>query len=553
MNIFNLCQNPPQKAKLSVEPAWASNPALGVARDTPLTFVVTFEPADAEIESVRVDLVFGDDAEMSVEPKKRESGWSFGKRASDFLAAAKLGSCDDRLMIGGKVKGKWGKPAVDFGPIALEPVPIFICSPRRVELVQGMPARALDRVAWEQVKKGTERFVVPEIDKDFDGAKRYGPNPFQALRQVVEESLAKTLRLEATHPGLRKILDRQLGALDTPTDLSKETGNNPRLPPPSTPESRGAAGANAVAQGPNLPSTPPFPLLLDRPYFCELIHSFWLEVAMIAQGIKMIAFRFQNLGADQCVAKLGNLNVFYLRPIAGLLWDFLARQHEVRTVRGRVHAGYLAELDCVLPGRAAQPIRPVQRNGSFSAAFHGLLHVAMRYYAQFDDKAVHADGFAVLQALRTFSDVLKRTEMNTFGRIAFDARREFATYGWMLQQPEIRRFLVSEGIPAKEPWLPAVDALNALCGWRVGPALYYYDLAVEGERLLASVRWLDWDSSGPSEAADWALFWRQNIQTYVYRMRLVTGLDLASDEKEHIRDHALPMSTLVYRRLGIAA
>jgi hypothetical protein len=36
-------------------------------------------------------------------------------------------------------------------------------------------------------------------------------------------------------------------------------------------------------------------------------------------------------------------------------------------------------------------------------------------------------------------------------------------------------------------------------------------------------------------------------------MRLVSGLDLASDAKEHIRDHALPMSTLVYRRLGIAA
>ncbi len=563
MSFFNLLdrQSPPV---LQILPAVATQSAIGIRPDAFLRLQVTIGTDERErVTAVSLDL----DAPTPSHAKGRHTIdlhrnpdaagiWIFDTTALDLRNRLAAAACKGVIPLTGDIvlilKG-----ATDPTKHAIPAnQSIYTCGPQQIEIVQNVVPQPEDRTVWTAVERAQRAARVEDVLSQFTHAAPSGNEPFRALRNHVRDALQRTRLESQSARGVRSIVNRQLAALE------EGVGFDGLPARPAVPTDAGSAFGPPAApgQGQTPPSTTPPRRTLFRedvaflsPY--ELIHSFWLEVAMLGQGIRMIAFRFQNHAADARVSRLANLNVFHLRPAAGLLWDFLASQHELRTVRGRVHSGYLAELDCGLPGRAAQPLRPVRRNSSFSAAFHGLLHVALRYHAQHDDKSIHADGFPVLQALRTFSDVLKRTEVNSFARIALDARIEFTTYACILTQPEIRRFLVVEGIPAREPWLPALDALNETCGWNVGPALSYYDLAVEGERLVSSVRWMDWEdeTTGLANAQAWAIHFRNSIQTYCYRMRLVCGLDLASDAKEHIRDQALPMSTLVYRRLGIAA
>ena len=409
-------------------------------------------------------------------------------------------------------------------------------APTLVRLVQTAPPNAPEQRVWTTIRELTGRLLPAGFTLQTNLLN--SDAPFRELRNEVGRALNRLrmpegFRVPAAGANnaqrIRNIVDLQVAALD---DRGQDAA---RLPPPQPTANK--AGAD---------------LALDRPLFCELIFVFWIEIGLLAQSFRLVAHRFQNYGASKKVARLSHLNVAALRPVAGLLFDWLSQQHEVRTVHARVHA-YLHEFNCALPGKAARPIAPVRTETGFSSAFHGLLHVALRYYLQTSELTWVPDAFPLLTALRTLSEVLKRTEVNTFQRTAFDARREFASYGVILGTPEVRRFLVTEGIPAREDWIPAVDALNDLAGWRVGAMLNYLDLATEGERILASVRWLDWDAADDAMAQAWANANRQSVQCYAFRTRLISGLDLASDQAEHLRDHALPMSTLAYRRLGIAA
>ena len=69
--------------------------------------------------------------------------------------------------------------------------------------------------------------------------------------------------------------------------------------------------------------------------------------------------------------------------------------------------------------------------------------------------------------------------------------------------------------------------MNKLQGWSDTAVLHFRDLAVFGEQLLLGIRFGDWTTvNEPEQAANWARYWRSEIQRYTHAYRAVTGVDL---------------------------
>ena len=99
-----------------------------------------------------------------------------------------------------------------------------------------------------------------------------------------------------------------------------------------------------------------------------------------------------------------------------------------------------------------------------------------------------------------------------------------------------------------------IDSMKRLQGWTDSSVSNFHDLAVTGERIVASIRWGDWtDIENIEEQAKlWARQWSPEIKKYIYGLRTVTGVDL-SNEITDSRDAALRYlqpSLLLRRRLG---
>ena len=81
-----------------------------------------------------------------------------------------------------------------------------------------------------------------------------------------------------------------------------------------------------------------------------------------------------------------------------------------------------------------------------------------------------------------------------------------------------------------ERWMDRVDAMKSLQGWTDASVLHFRDLGEFGEQILLSIRFGDWsDVNDPLQAANWARFWRPEIQGYIHAYRAVTGVDLTAD------------------------
>jgi hypothetical protein len=102
-----------------------------------------------------------------------------------------------------------------------------------------------------------------------------------------------------------------------------------------------------------------------------------------------------------------------------------------------------------------------------------------------------------------------------------------------------------------------VDTLRQMFGWADASVRHYRDLAVYGERLLLSVRYVDWGSINEDlYATSWLTFWRSEIQAYVHSYRAVTGIDLNTDEVRVAQGGLLaaqPMDLILRRRSALAA
>lgn len=272
---------------------------------------------------------------------------------------------------------------------------------------------------------------------------------------------------------------------------------------------------------------------LTRPFLVELIWSYWHEEGMLVQSMNAIARRFQNVrspngGRDP----LANLEIDPLRALNNLLWGYVQdEQHRLSLVR-RVYE-YDHHYGIALQGRAVPRLRPADSRSKFLEAFHHLLHLASVFYKQDDDTTVNSDGFPLQNALREVHLILSQGAHNQFGDLPSTARQEMLVQQWLLARPEFREFLPTRNMVAyPEPWMDRVDAMKSLQGWTDISIDHFNRLAVFGEQILLSVRFGAWSAiNQSSSAANWARFWRAEIQGYIHDYRAVTGVDLASSAR----------------------
>jgi hypothetical protein len=286
---------------------------------------------------------------------------------------------------------------------------------------------------------------------------------------------------------------------------------------------------------------------LTHPCLLELIWSYWQEEGMLVQTINAITRRFQNVRGMLSNDPLANLEIDPLRPLNNLLWGYLQdEQHRLSVVRRNYE--YDHHYGLRLEGSAIRDMRAADTRSKFLEAFHHLLHLCAAFFKQDDDTTVVADGFPVLNGLKEVHLILSQGAHNQFGDLPSTARIEMLMQQWLMARPEFREFLPTRVMVAyPEPWMDRVDAMKKLQGWTDTSVLHFRNLALFGEQILLAIRYGAWsDVNDAVQAANWARFWRAEIQGYTHAYRSVTGADLTADRV----DFTLP-SVLLRNRLAV--
>jgi hypothetical protein len=289
---------------------------------------------------------------------------------------------------------------------------------------------------------------------------------------------------------------------------------------------------------------------LTKPCFLELIWSYWHEESMMVQGLHAICRRFQNIRGTGGLEPLANLEIDPLRPLNNLLWGYIQDYQHRLSVRRRAYE-YNHHYGISLKGDATRGMNFADPRSRFIEALHTLLNLVSRFYKQADDVTVVPDGFPVLNGLRETHLILSEGAGNQYGDLPSTSRAEMLMEQWLLARPEFREFLPTRAMIAyPEPWMDRVAALNQVLGYTNTSVLHFNYLAVFGEKILLSIRFGNWADPAISShnAANWAHFWRKEIQGYIHAYRAVTGVDLSADNGQQ-RVDVLQPSVHLFRRL----
>jgi hypothetical protein len=267
---------------------------------------------------------------------------------------------------------------------------------------------------------------------------------------------------------------------------------------------------------------------VNNPLMIELIWSYWLEEGMLAQTMNAISMRFQNRRRPGPRDPLLRLNVDPLRPLGSLLWGYVQDEQHRLTVTRRA-AEYAHQYGLTMEGKAVRGIDPADRRTKFLQAFHTLLYECARFFAVDDDTTRSADAFPILKHLKILDRFVSETSHNQYGELGSTARIEMMMMQWLLARPESREYLGARGMIAyPEPWMEQVEAMKNLQRWVDTDITYFRDLAIFGERLVLTFRFGDWTPIiYPQNAANWARYWRPEIQGYIDSYEVVTGVNLA--------------------------
>ena len=289
---------------------------------------------------------------------------------------------------------------------------------------------------------------------------------------------------------------------------------------------------------------------LTKPCFLELIWSYWHEEGMLVQTLNAISQRFQNVRGGPS-NQLAQLEISPLRPLSNLIWGYIQDEQHRLTVRRRVYE-YDHHYGLSLYGKAVPELSPADSRSKFLEAFHTLLNLCAVFFKQDDDKTIAADGFPLLNGLKEVHLILSEGAHNQYGDLPWTARQEMLIQEWILARPEFREFLPTRIMVAyPEPWMDRVDAMKKVQGWTDVSVLNFRNLGLFGEQILLSVRFGAWtDVNNRDQAANWARYWRAEIQGYIHAYRAVTGVDItdASETMTRLR-YVLPAVHL-RNRLG---
>ncbi len=288
---------------------------------------------------------------------------------------------------------------------------------------------------------------------------------------------------------------------------------------------------------------------LTRPVLLELIWNYWLEEGMLVQTTNAMSWRFQNRRGPQDRDPLALVEIDPLRGLNNLLWGWVQDEEHRLTIPRRAYE-YDHEYGLKLIGKAVPAVRGADSRSRFLEGFHTLLMLCSVFYKEDDDTTVVADGFPVLNALRDVHLVLTQGSHNQYGDLPWTARQEFLMQQWILARPEMREFLPRRiMVDYPEPWMDSVETMKFLQGWTDTSILHFRDMAIFGEKILLSVRFGKWtDEIHPENAANWARYWRPEVQGYMYAYRAATGVDLAAMTVTGQVNATLP-SVLLQQRL----
>ena len=190
---------------------------------------------------------------------------------------------------------------------------------------------------------------------------------------------------------------------------------------------------------------------------------------------------------------------------------------------------YDHQYGLVLASRPGPPVRGADSRSRFMEAFHNLLTLTWEFHRQDDDTTVIADGFGVLNALKETHLLLTEGAHNQFGDLPSTARHEMLMQQWILSRPEVREFLPTRTMVAYTGAVDGPGGRDEQAAGLVGHArcMHFRDLAVFGEQLLLGIRFGAWSAEfRPDQAANWARYWRSELQGYIHAYRAVTGIDL---------------------------
>jgi len=290
---------------------------------------------------------------------------------------------------------------------------------------------------------------------------------------------------------------------------------------------------------------------LINPCLIELIWSYWNEEGMVVQTMNAVTRRFQNVRSPITPDPLANLEIDPLRPLNNLIWGYTQDEQHRLTVNRRNYE-YDHHYGFRLQGKAVENFRPADTRSQFLEAFHRLLRLCTIFFVRDDDTTIKADAFPLLNALKEVHLIVSQGAHNQFGDLPSTARIEMLMQQWLLGRPEFREFLPTRIMVAyPESWMDRVDAMKKLQGWTDTSVVHFRNLAIFGEQLLLTIRYGAWSEIyEPTQAFNWARFWRPQIQGYIHAYQAATGVDLSADTGDTTADAMLP-SLLLQNRLAV--
>jgi hypothetical protein len=292
---------------------------------------------------------------------------------------------------------------------------------------------------------------------------------------------------------------------------------------------------------------------LTSPCLLEVIWSYWHEEAMLVQTMNAISQRFQNIQAPGTHNPLAFMEIDPLRPLNNLIWGFIQdEQHRLSLVR-RI-CEYDHQYGLVLQDRTVPPMCSADSRSRFLESFHNLLYQTAIFFKKDDDTTFKADGFPLLYMLKEVHLVLAEGAHNQFGDLPSTARQEMLLQQWILARPEFREYIPTRMMVAlPEPWMDRVDAMKTIQEWTDTSVLHFHNLAYFGEQIVLSIRHGAWIAvNDPYQAANWARFWRAELQGYIYAYRTVTGVDLTAEiaDSQQAAARYMQPATHLARRLA---
>ncbi|CAN5904290.1 hypothetical protein BH11BAC7_BH11BAC7_04470 [soil metagenome] len=280
----------------------------------------------------------------------------------------------------------------------------------------------------------------------------------------------------------------------------------------------------------------------------ELIWSYWMEEGMLVQTMNAISRRFQNMrNGDR--DPLANFAIDPLRGASNLLWGYIQDANNRLTVQRRSYE-YDNQYGLRLYGSAIPKSPSADSRSKFIGALNNLLLKCGAYYKQTDNLTIKADAFPILNSLQELHLVLAEGANNQFGNLPAEARIEMMVEQQILAREEIREFLNGRiMVPYKEEWMGRVDVMKKLQQWDSTGITHFYDLANYSEILILSIRYVNWIDVNSSETAGtWAVFFRNEIQKYIFSYRAVTGVDLSTENSSTTEERNTIPGILIQQR-----